>query len=102
MEFPHYHSFLRYLRRRLLAGLKVTVRRMSFAPPEHDGECQRRRGRYHIRIKKHLPEYYAIDVLMHETAHVLSWATEKDLHGPLWGRAYSTVYRTFLEWRAID
>jgi hypothetical protein len=63
-----------------------------------DGQCVFHNNKFVITIKNNLPEYYSIDVLLHEWSHVVSWDKEKDIHGLEWGKAYSKVYRKFLEW----
>jgi predicted SprT family Zn-dependent metalloprotease len=62
-----------------------------------DGDCQFNKGKFIVRIEKQLPEFYAIEVLAHELAHVLAWDKEGDVHGPHWGKAYSQVYRKLLQ-----
>ncbi len=62
-----------------------------------DGECKLKKdGSYLIHIDKTLEEAYAIDVLLHEVAHVISLGKDKESpHGSNWGVAYSKVYREF-------
>jgi hypothetical protein len=68
-------------------------------PKDIDGDCREEKDHFLIRIEKKLPEYYSIDVLIHEASHVLSWnETNRDRHGLEWGKAYSVLYRKFLEW----
>lgn len=65
-----------------------------------DGLCQQKTDNsFSIRIDKTLPEYYAIEVLLHEFAHILSWNKDKNVHGKHWGIAYSKVYRAYLEFK---
>lgn len=93
-----YYSALRYLKKSLPLEHTVHVNRVK-TPKDRDGDCCFRNDKFYIRIDKTLPEYYAIDVLLHEMAHVLAWDKDKlDYHGTNWGKAYSLVYRTFLEW----
>lgn len=62
-----------------------------------DGICEKVNDRFFIRINKDLPENYSIDVLIHEVAHAVAWEKDADIHGLNWGKAYSRVYRMFLE-----
>jgi hypothetical protein len=72
------------------------------------GFCTRRDERFRIGVSSRLPEWSAIEVLVHEWAHALSWDAYKNVpywpwapaaenqspvHGYAWGRAYSKVYR---------
>ena len=64
-----------------------------------DGDCERVKGRFVIRLNKTLSERQLIDTLIHEWAHGLAWGLEEDFHGEKWGIAYSKVYRAFLKWQ---
>ena len=68
-------------------------------------------GTFRIRISRELSLSQAVDVLIHEWAHALSWHTcvgglarsrrisknefDRLAHGPKWGIAYSKVYQCF-------
>lgn len=76
-----------------------------------DGDCCLIDGTFRIRISRELSLSQAIDVLIHEWAHALSWHTcvgglarsrrisalefDRLAHGPKWGLAYSKVYQCF-------
>ena len=76
-----------------------------------DGDCCVVRGKFQIRVSRQLNESEAVDVLMHEWAHALSWEAcvgkvahsrgisdhefERLAHGPKWGLAFSRVYLCF-------
>jgi hypothetical protein len=78
---------------------------------EKDGDCWVVGGKFQIRVSRELNELHAIDVLLHEWAHCLSWdrcvgrvARSRSIldhefarlaHGPQWGLAYSKVYLCF-------
>ena len=66
-------------------------------PKDREGDCDLCKRKFIIRIDKKLPEYFALDVLIHEVAHALSWNKDKDEHGLNWGKSYSKVYRIFLK-----
>jgi hypothetical protein len=95
--YRSYHSLVRYFRENLSPPSPVTVRRVRLRPGL-DGWCACGRRGFTIKIDRRLPEYFAIEVLIHEFAHVLSWGKDKNPHGVEWGKAYSLVYRKFLEW----
>ena len=75
------------------------------------GDCSIVRGTFQIRVCKSLNEAVAIECLLHEWAHALSWracvgtaAKSRSLaphefdrlgHGAPWGLAYSKVYLRF-------
>lgn len=87
---------IRHLRKTLDLSHPIKIRRVKMK--ENDGECKFLNGKFIIRINKSLPEFAAIDVALHEFAHAISWNKDKDMHGIQWGKAYSLVYRKFLEW----
>ncbi len=77
----------------------------------NDGDCSVVRGKFQIRVSRELNEAEAVDVLLHEWAHALSWEAcvgkaaksrsisdyefERLAHGPKWGLAFSRVYTCF-------
>lgn len=65
-------------------------------PRDAYGDCDKKDDHYLIRVSKNLPEYFAIDVLIHEVAHALAWNTKQDDHWYGWGIAFSKVYRLYL------
>jgi hypothetical protein len=96
VEYENFYDLLKYLKK--ILDVPISVKRVNM-PQGIDGDCQlMKNNKFLIRIEKKLPEYYAIDVLLHEIPHCLSWNHDKDDHGPSWGIAYSKVYRLFLEW----
>ena len=50
-----------------------------------------------IDIDESLTGREAIDTLIHEYAHVVAWGTDKNDHGPNWGKAYARCYRAVVE-----
>ena len=76
------------------------------------GDCGLIDYRFRICVSRELNESQAVDVLLHEWAHALSWDTRVDTaaksrsvseyefdrltHGPKWGLAFSEVYRCFV------
>jgi hypothetical protein len=101
---------VKQLKLRLPPNRPVTVlasRQLS----KKSGDCSIARGKFQIRVCKSLNEAEAIECLLHEWAHALSWracvgtaAKSRSLaphefdrlgHGAPWGLAYSKVYLCF-------
>lgn len=97
MEHTKFLRLLCFLKKNIKLDHGITVRRIRM-PRGYDGDCRLTDKGFLIRIEKSFPEHFAIDILLHEYAHALAWDKESDVHGPTWGRAYSTVYRKYLEW----
>ena len=95
--YTDFHRVLRYMKNNLSLSYPVFVRKINM-PRGYDGDCQLVQKGFLIRIEKSFSDQYAIEILIHELSHVLSWNKEKDVHGPEWGKAYSRVYRKYLEW----
>mgnify|MGYP001354812276 CR=1 FL=1 len=79
---------------------KVSVRRTKL-PDTLCGDCRlvngkKKRKEFLIRINNRLSEDLAIETFVHEWAHVIAWHAPGDDHGCHWGRAYSKVYRIYL------
>jgi len=97
--YEHYYSLLRFLRKNIAFPYPISIRRVKL-PNDRIGDCDFENGKFKIRIDRSLPELLAMDILIHEISHALSWESDKHLtdHGPKWGLAYSKTYRTFLQW----
>lgn len=111
---PHWGTFrsvLAGLRKHCPAAMPVIVR-TSRLPGDTLGRCARRKFRFVIMLNSALVEHEAVDTLLHEWAHALSWhlvldrlATDavldpevfqKASHDELWGCAYSRVWRAYI------
>ena len=91
-----YRQFSRALKKRW-PKYKVEIRRLKLADGKL-GLCTKMSSRHFlIRVTKEASENFAIDILMHEWAHILAWDVEQD-HGPEWGLAYSRVYQFWESW----
>ena len=62
-----------------------------------------------IRIHRDVNEQQAIELLVHEFAHILDWKPSTpwscslyEDHGISWGRKYSIVYRSYLKWMELS
>lgn len=103
----YFFRIVEQLKIHLPPGRPVTVlagRQFS----KKDGDCCVVRGKFQIRVSRELNESEAVDVLLHEWAHALSWEAcvgkvaysrsisdhefERLAHGPKWGLAFSRVY----------
>jgi hypothetical protein len=92
-----YRKVVNFLKRACPPDCKINVRRVKL--PDHlDGDCGLKRDRFLVRINRTLPEHEAIETLIHEMAHVLSWdRCPLDEHCDEWGKSYSRLYRSFLK-----
>lgn len=97
--YKNFYSLNRFLRKKLPFERRYYIRRIRM-PKDLDGDCgfNRAKSTFLVRIEKSLSENAAIETLLHEVAHCLAWDKDKEDHGPNWGKAYSIVYRKFLEW----
>ncbi len=85
---------LRELRILCPAQHPVKVRRERMADGDL-GECSYdpKRKTFTIRISNEIPYRWAVDYLIHEQAHAITWFLERvDEHGPEWGLAYARCY----------
>ena len=92
-----YRQVLRLLKQKCPADKPVRVRRVK-VPKDRFGDCDQYKDYYLIRICRKLKEKQAIDILLHEYAHAISWdKSHSDDHCNEWGKAYSKVYRLYLK-----
>ena len=96
-HYREFYKLVKFLKKNLPFQWPVIIRRVIIREA-NDGDCTFSNNRFIINIEKRLPEYFAAEVLVHETAHVLSWGKDKDFHGKHWGIAYSKVYRLYLQY----
>ncbi len=107
--------------RRVLEGLREhcppafpVVVRTSRLPRGIEGYCKRRRNRFVIHLSAFLGQAAAVDTLVHEWAHAVSWSLlldragddlqagritteqfEEASHGAEFGTAFAVVWRAF-------
>jgi hypothetical protein len=96
MTYDYFREVASFFKNSNLVDEPISVRRMKIRSGL-DGLCERRDDKFVIKVSSNLSENYSIDVLIHEVAHAVAWDKDTDIHGPNWGRAYSKVYRLFLE-----
>lgn len=92
---PTFIGVSRYLKSITNSDLPIKVRREKLV--DLDGSCEKKDNFFLVKINKELTENVAIDVLIHEMAHVDSWDMNADVHGRNWGLSYSRLYRLFLQ-----
>jgi hypothetical protein len=95
MAYRMLQQVFRHLKKELPTSVPAHYRRIPLK--KNDGVCVYLESRFVIQINKSFPEFYAVEVLLHEYAHALAWGKDKDVHGHNWGIAYSMVYRSFLQ-----
>lgn len=87
---------MRRLRQELPTHIPVVVRRRTGIARDSLGYCTRQEDHFCIVIDAKLSQVLALNVLVHEYAHALSWTPEHpsfEDHGPEWGVAYAKVYQ---------
>ena len=99
MPFEDYRGLLKRLRQ-AFPEVVADVRRVKRT--EIDGaychgfcELDQEKQQFNIRISSELSEEIAVETLMHEWAHALSWHAGGSDHSPAWGKAYARVYRVY-------
>jgi hypothetical protein len=105
-EYRLFHQIVGLLHELLPARLPIDVC-LGTGDGRRYGECTLEPSRFRIRVSHRLPEEFAIEVLIHEWAHTLSWPRGQSrwsyrwqpitIRGPIdhdtaWGRAYAKVY----------
>ncbi|MFY4731147.1 SprT-like domain-containing protein [Nitrospira sp. BLG_2] len=96
MAYDYFREVANFFKNSNLVHEPISVRRVKLRQGL-DGQCEKKHNRFIIKVNPKLSENYSIDVLIHEVAHAVAWDKDTDIHGPNWGRAYSKVYRLFLE-----
>jgi hypothetical protein len=96
MEYKFFRKVVKFLKESNLVEKQISIRRCKLGKG-FDGLCELKNNGFLLRIDKNLPENHSVDVLIHEFAHAVAWGKDTDVHGPNWGKAYSKVYRLFLE-----
>ena len=96
LDYELYRRVVTFFKNSNLAEKPIVIRRVRLKSTL-DGQCEVKNGMFLIKINRNLSENYSIDVVIHEVAHAVAWDKDVDVHGPNWGRAYSKVYRLFLE-----
>lgn len=96
MACDYFREVATFFKHSNLVEESISVRRVKIREGL-DGLCEKKNDKFIIKVSSNLNENYSIDVLIHEVAHAVAWDKDADIHGPNWGRAYSKVYRLFLE-----
>ena len=79
-----------------------TALKVITLPRGDSGDCTRQGRQFTIRIHNKLLWTSAIEILLHEYAHAMSWpmgklADHEPDHNDAWGLAYAKLYRAFQE-----
>lgn len=89
----------RILRRQCMPAHPVHVRRVQLQGEW--GHCWLRKRKHRkvflIAIDSRMPDQLALETLVHEWAHALSWYEPGTDHSVAWGRAYARCYRAVIE-----
>lgn len=99
-KFSRYKNLISYLKKTLPLDREVIIRRVK-VPENIDGDTRLLNGKFLVRINRELSEILAIEVILHELGHCISYHLPGDHHGPHWGKAYSLVYREYLNWYEV-
>jgi hypothetical protein len=106
-----FRTVLAGLRKHCPAAMPVVVR-TSWLSSDTLGRCARRKARFVIALNANMNEHDAVETLIHEWAHALSWNLVLDRlsrhdsidpqdfqevsHDEAWGCAYSRVWRVYI------
>jgi len=93
LRYCEFYGAVDFLKKKIPPPHPICVQRVLLK--EDHGRCHFNGDRFTIVVDRRLSEEMAIETLLHEWAHAISWNSYKP-HGPKWGRAYSRVYRTYL------
>ncbi len=96
MKYERFNEVATFLKKNCKLDYPLNIRRTKLRK-EHEGECELKNGKFVIKIDKYLDENHSIDVLLHEIGHAMAWEKDTDAHGLNWGKAYSKIYRKFLD-----
>lgn len=110
-DWTVFRGVLAGLREYCPAAMPVVVRTSRLSDGTL-GHCARRNARFVISLNAAMSEHIAIDTLLHEWAHALSWSLVLDRlsrqealapgdfqdasHDEAWGCAYSRVWRVYI------
>lgn len=94
--YKHFNAAKKYLIAHLELETKIQVRRTN-VPQDCFADCNKKGGKFVIRINNTLHEDVAILFLVHELGHVLAWNKDGSDHGPNWGKCYAAIYRRYLD-----
>lgn len=85
-----------FIKKSNVAEYPISIRRAKLKKG-FDGLCEFKNEKFLIRINQQLQESHSIDVMLHEVSHAVAWGKDNDFHGLNWGKAYSRIYRMYLE-----
>jgi Zn-dependent peptidase ImmA (M78 family) len=93
MKYKHYYDVVKSLKDQY-KRYPISIRRTDM--PDDFGECffDEDKNIFVIHINSEMSEDAAVEVCMHEVAHILTW-DKRVMHGNDWGKAYSKLYRLY-------
>lgn len=94
-QYDQYKNVVKLLKSNISAKYPISIHRVKMAETLH-GDCNLIDKKFRIRINKDLDQWMAIETVIHEVAHCLSWNEKQDYHWYGWGIAFSKVYRIYL------
>lgn len=102
MNKTKWRKLLWWLRKNFSTDLPIIVRckdKLSFYPND-SGICVRFENKYiRIEISNKQCYYLKVDAIIHEWAHAITMKDNTiEEHGNEWGKAYSRIYRSFIDW----
>jgi Zn-dependent peptidase ImmA (M78 family) len=92
MKYNHYYEVVKSLKNRC-KRYPISIRRIGM---RDFGECffDEDKHKFVIHINSEMPEEAAVEICLHEIAHVLTW-DNRTMHSNDWGKAYSKLYRLY-------
>ena len=78
-------------------GETVALHLKDLSKSKELGYCEPTESGWRITVDSTIPEDYVLLLLVHEYAHAMTPAWEKEIHGPAFGVAYAAAYRFVFE-----
>lgn len=96
-----FYDAIKFLKTNFKLDKSVQVRRVALK--NNLGTCNYCNEKFTIVIEKTLDERHAIDILIHEWAHAMtynedddSWS-EANMHNSKWGKKYAEIFRGYYQ-----
>jgi hypothetical protein len=96
MAYTLFYDSMRFLKKVVRSNKPVKVRRMKLTD-DVEGLCIEKSDHFLIKVSNELTMSHAIDVMIHEFAHVEAWGKQRDAHGSVWGKCYSRLFREYYD-----
>ena len=97
-----YQQVLNWLQERFPVKYKVRLRIEDLGRSEQGHAVRSGRNGFILRIHRTLPRWLALDTLLHEYAHVMTWPEAMPtkghtIHSDEWALAFARVYRLYVD-----